>query len=153
MENKDIIIKTAERADVPSIARLEKLCFPEAWSEDMILSAMECGTFYVAAYDNGQCIGYAGANVVLDEGQVANIAVYPEYRGKGIGRALTKAMAERCFNSGCATVTLEVRHTNTTAISLYESLGFRAVGRRKDYYRDPKADGILMTLLKEDYNA
>lgn len=152
MDN-NIVIRDAEKQDIPALVCLEKLCFPEAWSEDMILSAMNSGTFYIAAFSGEELAGYAAANIVLDEGQVANIALFPAFRGKGLGKTLTKAMIERCFENGCQTVTLEVRHTNAVAIGLYECLGFKTVGKRKDYYRDPKADGILMTLFKEDYNA
>ncbi len=148
MEN--IVFCLATPADAAAIAQIEKLCFPEAWSEDAVRQAMENGTFYIAARNGGSLIGYAGAAVVLDEGQVANIALLPDYRGRGLGRELTERMIAQCKNSGAEFITLEVRHTNETALGLYRALGFKEVGRRKNYYRDPAADAILMTLYKED---
>lgn len=153
MELNNIVFKKAEKADAQSIARIEKICFPEAWSEEMILSAMENGTVYIGAYAEGECIGYAGANIVLDEGQVANIALDPCFRGIGLGRRLCQELIDYCFRNGCASITLEVRHTNAVARKLYTSLGFKEVGCRKNYYSSPAADAILMTLEKgEDTN-
>ena len=150
MKFKEFEIKSALPSDAAAIAAIEKECFPEAWSENMVLSAMENGTFYIAAFLGDSLAGYAAAAVVVDEGQVANIAVRAPYRGKGLGKALTSALITECINNGCETITLEVRRTNTTAINLYKSLGFKEVGRRKDYYSSPKADALLFTLLKGD---
>ena len=147
---KDVILRNASKADAAAIAEIEAICFPEAWSEPMVTSAMENGTFYIGAYLGDKLVGYAAAAIVLDEGQVANIALDPAARGKGLGRALTKALIDRCFEAGCSFITLEVRHTNTVAINLYTSLCFRQVGLRKNYYSNPTADAILMTLTKED---
>lgn len=148
MDKNEIILREADRADAASIAEIEKLCFPEAWSEKMVLSAMENGVFYIAAVSGGEIIGYAGGAQVLDEGQVANIALRPEFRGRGLGRRLTEALINRYLEKGCSVITLEVRHNNTPAISLYSSLGFVEVGRRKNYYSNPAADAILMTFYK-----
>lgn len=147
-----VIFDLASPADAAAIAQMEKLCFPEAWSEAAVGEAMENGTFYIAARSGEDLIGYAGAAMVLDEGQVANIALLPDFRGRGLGREITKRMIGKCLEMGARFITLEVRHTNTAALNLYLSLGFKEVGRRKNYYRDPSADAILMTLSKEDYN-
>ena len=148
MDKRLYEISPAKKEDVSAIAAIEQICFPEAWNENMILSAMDGGTTYLAAYDNGRCIGYAAAAIVVGEGQVANIAVHPDYRSKGLGRSLTAALVDFCFAAGCDCLTLEVRHTNTIARRLYLSLGFEEVGLRRNYYSNPTADAVLMTLNK-----
>lgn len=143
---KRYIFKDASAADAEAIAAIEAICFPEAWSRDMVAEAMANGTFYKAVFDDERLVGYAAAKIVIDEGQVANIAIHPDYRGKGLGKWITHNMIAQCFDSGCELITLEVRHTNEIAISLYTSLGFKEVGRRKGYYSD--ADAVLMNLSK-----
>ena len=143
----DIEIKTADTNDAKSISRLEQLCFSHSWSEASVKSAMESGTVYFCAENDGCTVGYAGVKVVLDEGQVANIAVDPSFRGRHIGRALAEKMIDHCKDSGCTCLTLEVRPSNQPAVRLYESLGFCSVGVRKNYYRDPLENCVLMTLF------
>lgn len=142
----DIDIFIADRCLAPQIAALENLCFAHPWSEESVKSAMESGTVYLCARKGDDVLGFAGVKPVVDEGQVANIAVHPAHRGQGLGRRLAVRMAEYCRELGCATVTLEVRRSNLPARKLYLSVGFCEVGVRKNYYRDPVEDGILMTL-------
>ena len=89
-------------------------------------------------------LGYAGLHAVLDEGYIDNVAVAPEYRRQGIADALIGAFT-RFGEARLAFLTLEVRAGNDPAITLYEKHGFYEVGRRKDYYDDPKEDAVLMT--------
>ena len=91
-----------------------------------------------------------GCQTVLDEGYITNVAVSPDCRRQGIGRALIAELAERAKRAGLAFVTLEVRASNTPAIALYEGAGFKPVGVRKNFYTAPSEDAVLMTLyLKE----
>ena len=104
----------------------------------------ETATFLVAEGEDGSVLGYAGLHVVLDEGYIDNVAVDPAYRRQGIADALIDTFV-RFGAAKLAFLTLEVRAGNAPAIALYEKHGFYEVGRRKDYYDDPKEDAILMT--------
>lgn len=90
--------------------------------------------------------GYGEIRMIAGEAQIYNIAVAPEFRREGIGEALLRHMIEKAEESGCSLVTLEVRDGNGAALSLYEKLGFREVGRRRGYYSKGKEDAVLMDL-------
>ena len=142
-------IRAALPCDAAQIAQLEKLCFSEPWSERQLLETMEDpkGVLYVAVQDDdGQVLGYAGLHNIVGEGYVDNIAVFPQFRGQGIGEALTRALVEYMRCASLEFLTLEVRAGNLPAISLYEKLGFRQEGRRKNFYRHPTEDARIMTL-------
>ncbi len=142
-------IRAALPCDAAQIAQLEKLCFSEPWSERQLLETMEDpkGVLYVAVQeDDGQVLGYAGLHDIVGEGYVDNIAVFPQFRGQGIGEALTRALIEYMRCAALEFLTLEVRASNLPAISLYEKLGFRQEGRRKNFYRHPTEDARIMTL-------
>lgn len=142
-------IRAALPCDAAQIAQLEKLCFSEPWSERQLLETMEDpkGVLYVAVQDDdGQVLGYAGLHNIVGEGYVDNIAVFPQFRGQGIGEALTRALIEYMRCAALEFLTLEVRASNLPAISLYEKLGFRQEGRRKNFYRHPTEDARIMTL-------
>ena len=142
-------IRAALPCDAAQIAQLEKLCFSEPWSERQLLETMEDpkGVLYVAVQDDdGQVLGYAGLHDIVGEGYVDNIAVFPQFRAQGIGEALTRALIEYMRCASLEFLTLEVRASNLPAISLYEKLGFRQEGRRKNFYRHPTEDARIMTL-------
>ena len=82
--------------------------------------------------------------MIAGEGDVTNIAVFPEYRGQGIGAALTKALLVEGRKRGMNAFTLEVRVGNQAAIHIYEKLGFRSEGVRKGFYEKPKEDALIM---------
>ncbi|MDE6108054.1 MAG: ribosomal protein S18-alanine N-acetyltransferase, partial [Oscillospiraceae bacterium] len=90
-------------------------------------------------------LGYAGLHAVMDEGYLDNIAVREDYRGNGIADDLMDVFV-RFGREHLSFLTLEVRPSNEPAIQLYYKHGFAQVGRRKDYYRHPKEDAIIMTL-------
>lgn len=92
-----------------------------------------------------EVVGFAGMQQVLDEGYITNIAVAESCRRKGLGRAMLGALIDHCRESGASFLTLEVRQSNAPAIALYESMGFLPEGRRKNFYRQPTEDAILMT--------
>lgn len=135
-----------DRSHLEGIAELERTCFSHPWSVDMLAEELynETASFLVAEGENGSVLGYAGLHVVLDEGYIDNVAVDPAYRRQGIADALIDTFV-RFGAAKLAFLTLEVRAGNAPAIALYEKHGFYEVGRRKDYYDDPKEDAILMT--------
>lgn len=129
-------------------ALLEALCFSEPWSEkslEMLLAEPGVG-FAVIDRTSGQVQAYGGMLCVGTEGQVTNIAVDPDCRRRGHGRAVTAALLGEAAARGLEQVTLEVRASNEAAIALYQQLGFAAVGRRPHFYRRPTEDAVLMTL-------
>lgn len=132
-----------------ALAEIEKACFHTPWSEAMLREELDKGIFLVAERD-GQAIGYVGCQTVLDEGYITNVAVSPDCRRQGVGRALIEELAQRARAQGLSFVTLEARASNAPAIALYEGAGFVRVGVRKNFYTAPSEDAVLMTLfLKE----
>lgn len=132
-----------------ALAEIEKACFHAPWSEAMLREELDKGIFLVAERD-GQAVGYVGCQTVLDEGYITNVAVSPNCRRQGIGRALIEELARRARAQGLSFVTLEARASNASAIALYEGAGFGRVGVRKNFYTAPSEDAVLMTLfLKE----
>lgn len=138
-----------EERHLDTLAEIEKACFHAPWSADMLREELGKGIFLVAEQD-GAVAGYVGCQTVLDEGYITNVAVSPDCRRQGIGRALIAELTERAKWAGLAFVTLEARASNAPAITLYEGAGFRRVGVRKNFYTAPAEDAVLMTLfLKE----
>lgn len=139
------IVRPMTREDIPAAARLEKLCFSDAWSERLIAESMENGLdTWFAAEEDGKIQGYCVLRILAGEGEIQRIAVVPECRKQGIGRKLMEQMVSAARGQNVSEMTLEVRSTNQAAISLYESWGFQKEAVRKDYYHDPVEDGIIM---------
>ena len=132
---------------IDEVAKLEKLCFSRPWSRDMLKEEMDnaCAALLVAEED-GKVLGYAGLQVILDEGYIMNVAVQPEHRQKGIASKLIRVFIDFAKANHMAFLTLEVRPSNMPAIMLYGHLGFRTVGRRNNYYEHPTEDALIMTL-------
>jgi ribosomal-protein-alanine N-acetyltransferase len=139
-------IVPVDRSHLKAIAALERLCFSKPWTEAMLEQELyhDTASYLVAEEENGSVLGYAGLNVVLDEGYINNVAVFPAHRRKGVARRLVEVYC-RFGEQNLAFLTLEVRASNESALALYEGLGFAPEGRRKNYYDHPKEDAILMT--------
>ena len=138
------VVKT-EREHIKAIAQLEKLCFSEPWSEETILEYISAGNKFFTAVCGGKVLGYIGISCVLDEGYIANVAVFPEARKKGVGKALIQRVFGLASDEGLSFVSLEVRESNIPAISLYKKMGFKTEGRRKNFYRNPDEDALILT--------
>ena len=135
---------TAEH--VPQVAALEKVCFSDPWSENSVASELENPlSCWLVALDGETVAGYVGSQTVMDETDMMNIAVHPDFRRQGVARALILALIGELKKRGSRCLTLEVRASNEAAIALYKKHGFEEVGRRKNYYEDPKEDALLMT--------
>ena len=142
-----IEIKPMPINDAFKASEIEKVCFnKEAWSEKSITETVNTGGCYFAAYKDGLMLGVVGAKQVLDEAYISNISVLPEFRRMGIAASLMAALIEHLKQQNAAFVTLEVRDSNMSAISLYEKLGFELKGIRKNFYEEPKEDARIMTL-------
>ncbi len=136
-----------DRSHIKEIAQLERECFSDPWSEASLEEELynPLASFIVAQRPDGAVLGYAGLHAVMDEGYIDNIAVREDYRGQGIADDLLDVFV-RFGQAHLAFLTLEVRPSNQAAIQLYYKHGFAQVGRRKDYYKQPKEDAIIMTL-------
>ena len=131
---------------VASVAELEKICFgTEAWSEKSVTSELTNPlSLWLVAEEENAVAGYVGSQTVMDETDMMNVAVHPDHRRKGIAKALVDALVEALREKGSRCLTLEVRASNAPAIGLYEKLGFQQVGLRKNYYRNPKEDALIL---------
>ena len=138
-------IVDAKLGHAGDIATLEKLCFSVPWSEKAITETMQDDSVFLVAEEEGKVVGYIGSYYCHPEGYITNVAVAPEMRRHGIGRALIKELIARGKELSLSLWTLEVRESNTGAIALYSSLGFEKVGRRPRFYRDPEEAAELMT--------
>ena len=136
-----------DRGHIKEIAQIERECFSLPWSEGALEEELynPQASFIVAQRADGAVLGYAGLHVAADEGYIDNIAVRSDYRRQGIADDLLDVFV-RFGAVNLAFLTLEVRPSNQAAIDLYFKHGFAQVGRRKDYYQDPKEDAIIMTL-------
>ena len=145
-------VRRATIEDAKEIFAIEMDCFSVPWSLDSIeaeLIDQEKKLYYVIEDTEG-VVGYAGAWLVYDEGQITNIAIRPSARRQGFGATLTRALIEECFKRGMHEIFLEVRISNLSALSLYRQLGFTVKGMRKNYYSEPKEDAYIMSLIKEE---
>lgn len=130
---------------IAPIAALEKLCFSDPWSENSIAYELTNRlSYWLVAEEDGEVVGYVGSQSVLGESDMMNVAVHPDYRRKGIAEALVLALSADLKKRDNVCLTLEVRVSNDLAIALYEKLGFTQVGRRPNYYRNPKEDALIL---------
>jgi len=138
-------IRRMKKEDILQLAELEKLCFSDPWS----ISAFEYElknplSVWLVAAEGDQVAGYVGSQTVIDESDMMNIAVAPAYRRQGIGEKLIDALILQLTERGSHSLTLEVRASNAPAIALYDKHGFTQVGRRPNYYRNPKEDALIL---------
>ncbi len=139
------MIRPMNESHVSAVAELEKLCFSAPWSQRSIASELENQlSLWLVEEREGVVVGYVGSQSVPPEADVMNVAVSPAYRRQGIGRALMEALISELSARGMESLTLEVRASNEAAIALYEALGFLQVGRRPNYYQDPKEDALIL---------
>lgn len=139
-------IRPWDKNDLKEIAAAERVCFTDPWAEADFLPAFAlshyCG---FVAQENGVLLGYACGICVCEEGEVANIAVLPFARGKGLGARLLTVLLGEMKARGAEKCFLEVRVSNAPAIALYQKFGFTQVNVRKRYYPDGE-DAFLMAL-------
>ena len=142
----DIEIKKMTSSHIGEIARLEKECFSSPWSEEGLKSELDnnFARFFVA-FSGDKIAGYIGSHNVLGEVYITNVAVFPEFRRKGVGKVLVEFLVNEMKAENAEFVTLEVRRSNQNAIFLYEKCGFQKVGERRNFYEKPIEDAILMT--------
>lgn len=143
---EEIQIVPMTKDHVDSIIEIEQMSFSIPWTKEafeMEATMNKCAT-YIVAMIGDRVAGYGGFWMIIDEAHITNIAVHPDYRGRGVGNAVMKGLIEAAKKRGASSMTLEVRESNEVALNLYHKFGFRAYGRRKGYYQDNGEDAIIM---------
>ncbi|MDE5983734.1 MAG: ribosomal protein S18-alanine N-acetyltransferase [Eubacterium sp.] len=138
----NIKIIKATKENTTDIALIERVCFSIPWTEQSIADSVGSdNTYFNIAYADGKPAGYMSMQVCCGEGDIMRVAVSPDFRRLGIGRALL----EECFSANkLDAVFLDVRENNMPAIKLYESFGFEKIGVRKNYYSNPTENAVMM---------
>ena len=145
-------IRLATIEDAHAIYEIEQQSFSVPWRLESVLAELEgaANKLYMVICEENHIVGYAGAWLVYDEGQITNIAVLPSARGKGYGSKLTKQLIDECFSRGMHEIFLEVRISNLAALAMYRNIGFSVKGIRKEYYSEPTEDAYIMSLVSEE---
>ena len=140
-----IQIKPMNESHVAQVAALEKICFSMPWSENSVRSELTNPlSLWLVAEEENVVLGYIGSQAVMDEADVMNVAVVPDRRREGIAQKLVEALVATLDGKDVHALLLEVRASNEPAKALYERQGFTQVGRRPNYYRNPKEDALIL---------
>jgi [ribosomal protein S18]-alanine N-acetyltransferase len=143
-----ISLRPAEHADLDAILAIERASFTDPpWSRESFTALLNSPrAYFTVACESptGAVVGYVVAWFVVDEAEIANLAVAPDRRSRGVGSRLLDAALTEARLLGAVVVHLEVRDSNAPARALYDSRGFETVGRRRRYYRDPVEDALLL---------
>lgn len=138
-----------EHGDIEAVSAIESVSIIPPWSKASFEEALEKEeTYYVVCEAGGRIKGYAGMWIAADEAEITGVAVEPESRGTGLGQDIVKHLLEKGQEIGVRKFFLEVRKSNAAAIAVYEKCGFERVGERKDFYREPDEDAIVMRFGK-----
>lgn len=147
MEQIHIEIKPMCLEHIAQISLLEQQCFSMPWSEQSLMDELEnpFAVYFVAVVmGSGAVAGYAGMHHILDEGHITNVAVDTKLRRHGIATALMDELVVYGEDNNLTLLTLEVRRSNSAALSLYSQMGFQELGFRKDYYVRPVEDALIL---------
>ena len=145
-------LRPATDGDIGAIAGIERSCFADPWSEESFRRILggPSAIFHVVGYPpKFDVAGYVIAFSIGEDAELLNIAVHPEHRGKGLAGQMLDAVLIELRARGVRTAFLEVRESNNAARGLYDSRGFRAIGRRRNYYRRPVEDALVMRRMLE----
>ncbi len=139
-------IRDMRRADIDSVAEIEELVFSDPWPKSAFREFLSTDNRInlVLLHAAETVIGYVFAQVCADELQIQNIAVSPAYRRRGFGRRLLLHAEELGMARGALCAVLDVRSENGAALGLYQGLGYRMIGRRKNYYKRPADDALVL---------
>lgn len=131
-----MLIREAHNQDIDQLIAIEELCYDHPWPREAFEEEIERDDVGISlvAEDEGLIVGFLSGMAVVDEFRLHNIAVHPDFRGRGVGRGLIEAVESLCQQRDFRRILLEVRKDNEVARRLYLGLGFEAAGTRKDYY-------------------
>ena len=142
-----IEIVRMNESHVSAVAELERQNFSDPWPDIAVRGELTNKlALWLVALEDGEVVGYVGSQTVLQEADMMNIAVADSHRRRGIARMLVEELIRQL---DAYQLTLEVRASNAPAIALYEKMGFGQVGLRKNYYRKPKEDALI---LRKEWN-
>jgi ribosomal-protein-alanine N-acetyltransferase len=145
-----VVLRAARDADIPAVLAIEQSAFADPWSRSAFIELLDDPRVaFLIADAVGSVLGYVVAWFVLDEGEIGNLAVAAEARRHGIGARLLDGAIAAVRKARVDSLYLEVRDSNAPARALYASRGFVEVGRRRDYYRRPKEDALVLRLTLE----
>ena len=137
-----IEIVRMNESHVSAVAELEKQNFSDPWPDIAVRSELTNKlALWLVAMENGEVVGYVGSQTVLQEADMMNIAVADTHRRRDIAKMLVEELIRQL---DAYQLSLEVRASNAPAIALYETLGFHQVGLRRNYYRNPKEDALIL---------
>ncbi len=140
------IFRNVTEQELADVARLEKQNFSDPWSEKSLMETNEQPQAMIAvAEEAGRIAGYCILYYVVDEGEIARIAVDENFRRRGIGRGLLDYVCLQCEEKGVGRLLLDVRESNENAKQFYQQYGFGIDGVRKSFYENPKEDAVLMS--------
>ena len=144
-----VLIRPMERDDVETVLSIESRVFTTPWQADTFLSLIgrPSAELWVMEHSVAGIVAYAVLWCILDQAELANIAVRSEYRGQGFASRLLERVLQIAEGRGIETIYLEVRASNTQALEVYERFGFSQVGVRERYYDKPKEDALVMRLV------
>ncbi|MBP3210334.1 MAG: ribosomal protein S18-alanine N-acetyltransferase [Oscillospiraceae bacterium] len=141
-----VTIRLASPADIPELVRLEQACFSLPHTEEQFRHELQDDVYALfTASDGNVILGYAGLTHILDEGYITNVAVFEQARRQGIADRLLAALDDFAAASALSFISLEVRQSNTPALSLYAKNGYRKTGEIPNYYTNPKENALIMT--------
>lgn len=146
----EIKIVPMKEEHLPAVCSIEKDCFSMPWSEKSFLdSSQREDTVFLVAEEERKVVGYLGCYFSYGTGEITNVAVEDQHRGRGIG----KQLLEKLFQEGnlfrAEEYFLEVRESNVSARALYEKLGFQKEGIRKNFYERPAEHAVIMKKIME----
>lgn len=142
-----MIIRRMTEQDIPVVAKLEQMIFTDPWSENVYKQTLALdNVVYLVVEEDGEVIGVSGIQNIVGDGEITNVMIAPEYRGRGYAYQMLQSLLEEGAKIGVTDYTLEVRCSNENAIRLYEKLGFVSEGIRPGFYEHPKEDAVIMWL-------
>ena len=142
-----LVLRTARDADIDAVLAIEQASFGDPWNRSAFMELLDDPRVaFLVADAGGDVLGYVVAWFVLDEGEIGNLAVADVARRHGVGARLLDGAITAVRAADVNSLYLEVRDSNAAARALYASRGFAEVGRRRDYYRRPKEDALVLRL-------
>ncbi|HNQ43902.1 MAG TPA: ribosomal protein S18-alanine N-acetyltransferase [Candidatus Cloacimonadota bacterium] len=138
----DPILRQFKSSDIPDIITVENRAFPDPWPPEAFTGLLDYHNWILEL--DGKLIGYIMYHFIMDEAVILNFAIDPDYTDRGFGGYLLNGSLSELIARGCRRVFLDVRKSNLVAIGLYKKNGFEELGIRKDYYRHPPEDALVM---------
>ena len=143
-----LVFRKLIEADIDRVAELESQIFSDGWTRNSIYeTSCQQQAFITVAEEAGEIAGYCIIYYVMDEGEIARIAVSDKWRRKGVGRSLLDFTCECCMELGVDRLLLDVREGNCGAREFYRTYGFAEDGIRKNFYEMPKEHAVLMSMM------